>query len=221
MAALKDRTGIRYGRLVVLSLDSIRKDRPHHTVSYWKCRCDCGNTAIVSGQSLENGSTKSCGCYRKEVARNRVYQGDIPKLHGVWIMMRKRCFDPNCEHYHNYGGRGITVCGEWSGDGGYHNFRDWAKRNGYADGLTLDRIDNNGNYEPNNCAFVSRKAQSNNKRNNVRVEIDGMVHTLAEWCEIYKVPYSRVRVRYRKMGWSIKAALETPPLSLRRKQYAN
>ena len=218
MAKLKDRVGIRYGRLLVLSLDSIRRSKSGHTAAFWKCKCDCGNIVVCAGASLESGRTKSCGCYRKASIHDRLYRGGNRKLYGVWRMMHKRCEDTGYKHYPNYGGRGISVCDEWSGNDGYTNFQLWAKRNGYSDGLTLDRINNDGNYEPSNCSFATMKTQSNNKRNNVRIEIDGITHTLTEWCEIYRVPFSRVRARYMKLGWDIKSALTTPPLKLRRKQ---
>lgn len=103
------------------------------------------------------------------------------------------------------------MCDEWScGLDGYYNFRKWAEENGYEDGLTIDRIDNDKGYSPDNCQWSTRKYQSNNKRNNTRVTIDGRTQTLTQWCEEFGVPYSRVRVRYMVMGWNIMDALTTP-----------
>ena len=207
-----DLTGQRFGRLVVMRFDHFKRGGINkHKNAYWLCRCDCGNTKIISSNSLRSGKTFSCGCYRKEVIHNRLYKGGKSKLYGVLRLMLRRCNDPNSEYYHNYGGRGIKVCDEWAcGVQGYYNFRKWAEENGYEDGLTIDRIDNDKGYSPDNCQWSTRKYQSNNKRNNTMVTIDGRTQTLAQWCEEFGVPYSRVRIRYMVMGWDIMDALITP-----------
>ena len=217
-AKLIDLTGQRFGRLVVTRFDHFeRSGGIGHKNAYWFCKCDCGNTKIVTSSSLRNGATRSCGCYRKEVASKNHFKGGKSKLYNVLKMMLKRCNDPSCEFYHNYGGRGIKVCDEWScGLDGYYNFRKWAESNGYKDGLTIDRKDNNKGYSPNNCQWVDRKYQSNNKRNNTRVTIDGRTQTLTQWCEEYNVPYSRVRKRYMDMGWDIVDALTLPKYAVQK-----
>ena len=125
-------------------------------------------------------------------------------------MMKERCYNPECDFFKNYGQRGIYICDEWLGENGFDNFVNWAANNGYEVGLTIDRIDNDKGYAPDNCQWVTRKYQSNHKRNNVYVTIDGETKTLAEWCEFYGKPYPRTEARYRKMGWGIKDALFTP-----------
>ena len=208
---LIDLTGMQFGWLTVVGLDHMKRIDGHNR-PFWKCLCKCGQYTVVTSNSLKNGSTRSCGCYKKEVNHQRFYLGgeDRGRLRSVLRMAKLRCEDSSNEFYHNYGARGITVCDEWHGDDGFDNFYDWAMSHGYKRGLTLDRIDNNKGYSPDNCQFVTMKCQSNNKRNNVYVTIDGVTKTLTEWCDFYNVPYSRVRVRYNAMGWDIEDALFTP-----------
>jgi hypothetical protein len=120
--------------------------------------------------------------------------------------MNDRCFNSDFEWYHNYGGRGITICEEWLGCDGFHRFQKWAEQNGYKEGLTIERIDNNGNYCPENCTWVTRKRQSNNQRTNRRLTMGGVTKTLAEWCDEYKADYSRTRYRI-DHGYTLKEAL--------------
>ena len=205
-----DLTGMEFGWLTVKEFDHMERKGIHNR-PYWKCVCKCGTEKVISSGSLRHG-TLSCGCYRKIVNQIRMYRGgaDRRRLHDVLRMAKKRCEDPSCEFYHNYGARGIKVCDEWQGSDGLDRFYRWAMSHGYKKGLTLDRIDNNKGYSPDNCQFVTMKYQSNNKRNNVYVTIGGVTKTLTEWCDFYNVPYSRVRVRYNAMGWDIEDALFTP-----------
>ena len=206
-----DLTGRKFGWLTVVRFDHMKREGNHNR-PYWMCLCRCGERKIVSSQALRSGSTRSCGCYRKGANHQRLFLGGKERslLYSVLRMATVRCEDPECEFYHNYGARGIRVCDEWKGIDGFNRFYEWALNHGYKRGLTLDRIDNNKGYGPDNCRFVTRKFQSNNKRNNVYVTLDGTTKTLAEWCEFYNVPYSRVRVRYNVMGWDIEDALFTP-----------
>ena len=208
MAKTIDLTGQRFGRLYVESFAEYRRSKSGHKDAYWNCVCDCGTHKVMSSGRLKAG-TQSCGCYRKEANHNRLFIGGR-KLGGVYRMMKARCYDKDNPFYHNYGGRGISMCGEWLGDNGRKNFRLWALSSGYAEGVTLERIDNDKGYSPDNCTWVTRKEQSNNKRNNIVVEWDGEKKTLTQWCEKYGVPYSRVRVRYVNMGWSFEDAMFTP-----------
>lgn len=157
MPPLKDLAGQKFGRLTV-----IEKSHPKNKKTFWLCECDCGNTTIVSGQDMKNGRIKSCGCIRKERGNHFIHGDSHKRLHNIWSLMFQRCYNPKASGYKNYGGRGISICDEWRK---YPVFKDWALANGYADDLTIDRIDNDGNYEPSNCKWSTYKEQAQNKRN--------------------------------------------------------
>ena len=203
-----DLTGKTFGYLTVLN----RAENNSRGDSRWLCRCKCGNEKIILGKSLRSGATVSCGCYHKEVvAKQRTTHGESKtRLFTIWQNMKRRCYNPNNKFYAYYGGRGISVCDEWLND--FTSFRDWAVSAGYDETLTIDRIDSDGNYEPSNCRWISRKAQVNNRRSNRFYEINGERKTIAEWCEIYNVPHERTRRRVVNDGWDILDALTTPPL---------
>ena len=139
--------------------------------------------------------------------RNNYKHGmSASKLYGIWDAMKSRCYRKGYHGFRNYGGRGITVCEAWKQD--FVVFQEWATANGYRDGLSLDRIDNDGNYCPENCRWVTMKEQENNKRNNVRIEYKGEVHTIPEWSEIVGVSIYALYHRIHR-GWSIERALTT------------
>lgn len=130
------------------------------------------------------------------------------RLYTIYTQMKQRCYNPNRREYKNYGGRGIGVCSEWLS--GFDVFSNWAYSNGYCDNLTLDRINNNGNYEPNNCRWVSMKAQSNNKRGNIIVAYNGEEMTLSECADKYGVDYHTLYVRTQQLGWDLEKAIAKP-----------
>lgn len=160
MAASIDLTGNKYGRLTVICSNG-----PGTTGEMtWLCRCECGNIRIVRGSNLRKGLTSSCGCMQKEAVRkaNLIHGLCDARIHRIWSAMKQRCYNPNATCYRNYGGRGIKVCDEWLHD--FLKFKSWAEAHGYNDTLTIDRINNDGNYEPSNCRWITRAEQNKNKR---------------------------------------------------------
>ena len=207
---LLDLTGKRFGRLTVVS----RAENSKSGKTRWHCKCDCGNECVVHGDSLKSGNTKSCGCVRREYNHNKATTHGMSgtPLFAVWWAMISRCKNPNNKSYKNYGGRGIRVCDEWTHSS---KFFEWAIKNGYAEGLTIERIDVNRGYEPNNCKWIPKEEQARNKTNNRMIEINGERKCLAQWCEEYSVDYFMVHQRICKLGWSPEKALNTPKKKLK------
>lgn len=155
--------GERYGKLVVMEEAESIYSKTGKMIRRWKCKCDCGNITIVRHGDLRNGSTVSCGCYNYEkesAAKNHGYSRT--KLGNVFEGMKQRCNNPKNKNYEKYGGRGIKICTEWLNDP--KKFFDWAIKNGYKEGLSIDRIDVNGNYEPDNCRWADNETQCLNQR---------------------------------------------------------
>ena len=164
MPKLKDLTGIEFERLKVTKRaeDYISKQGVH-CVS-WECVCRCGTIKNIRGSYLTSGHTKSCGCLSVEMTnnRNRTHGLRNHPLYRVWYSIKARCYNPKRERFKDWGGRGITMCEEWRNN--FKAFYDWAMANGYKEGLQIDREDNDGNYTPENCRFVTAKVNSNNRR---------------------------------------------------------
>lgn len=191
-------TGKTFGKWTVIELAEPIKDKKGYNVNRWKCRCECGNERLVIGTTLRNGRSTSCGCdagKRAETAKKLFTTHNESKLriYKIWSYMRKRCYNENSSNYCNYGGRGISVCDEWNNS--YEAFRDWAINNGYEDSLSIDRIDVNGNYEPDNCRWVTDAAQANNRRNTVYYTHDGQTRSVSEWASIYGINYKTLLKR--------------------------
>lgn len=187
-----DLTGQRFGRLTVLEFV------PTEGKTEWLCKCDCGKTVTVKGTHLIDGSTKSCGCFMAEKASmlHKKHGNTNTRLFGIWQRMKQRCYNPNADRYDLYGGRSIKVCPEWLNS--FVAFRDWALSNGYNDTLSIDRIDVNGNYEPNNCRWVNMKTQCRNRRSNTFIEYQGEKITLAEAAERTGIGSATLQARYKK-----------------------
>ena len=206
MSKFIDLTGRRYGRLTVIER-ACREDKRR---VYWVCRCDCGNYSFVSGDDLKSGNTKSCGCLNSEKLKagiNVKHGMCYTPLNGVWRAMKRRCYYKKDSRYENYGGRGITVCDEWKDD--FQAFYNWAMTNGYREGLSIDRIDVNGNYEPVNCRWATDKEQANNTRSNHFLTYNGETHTISEWAEIVGMKRDTLKRRIYS-GWTIEKALTEP-----------
>lgn len=176
----------RFGRLTVI------KNGEHN--GSWICQCDCGNIKEIYGNQLISGRIKSCGCQSYETQIRKSDYGE--RIYGVWRDMKQRCYNPNNRSFKHYGGRGIGICHEWLDD--FMSFYNWAVNNGYKEGLTIDRRDNDGNYEPSNCRWVTQQIQVNNTRRNRYLEIDGQIKTVTEWARIKGVKpetvFGRIRI---------------------------
>ena len=175
-----DIQGRRFGRLVVLTLDHVADNGD----ACWLCECDCGRLTIVRRYNLLKGSVQSCGCYAKEKATT--HGRTNTRLHNIWTTMLQRCANPNHKSYLNYGGRGVFVCDEWHN---FEEFYNWSISNGYEDDLTIDRIDTDDGYYPENCRWVDQYVQQNNRRNNRLVTYNNVIHTVAEWATLLNVDY--------------------------------
>lgn len=183
------------------------------------CRCICGNTRVVDGRSIRSGASKNCGCKRRENSRKRmqsisfVHGGKKERLYSIWNGIKDRCYNPNSPFYYRYGKRGITVCDEWKES--YQTFREWAIQSGYDENApkwqcTIDRMDNNKGYSPDNCAWKTLKEQCNNRSSNHVIEFNGETHTLSEWSEITDIRKDTLRRRLFVYHWSVERSLTEP-----------
>lgn len=210
----KDRTGHTYGRLTVMSYAGSRKGS-----ALWLCLCTCGTERTVLGTELAIGNSTSCGCWTQEKHKTAA------KTHGrswtaewrVWVGIKTRCTNSNVKAYHRYGGRGITMCQRWQ-----QSFQAF-----YADmgpkpspSHSIERINNDGNYEKANCQWATPTKQSRNRRSNHRVTFMGKTLSLVEWAELQGITYGTLKSRLTNLGWSVEQALTTPvrPINLNRDQ---
>lgn len=194
--------GKRFGRLVVIKECGHQVKPSGQKMVVYKCRCDCGNQKVAIGSKLRLGLIKSCGCLKAE---QRVH--GACRLAHIWNNMKARCNNPKSTSYKNYGLRGISVCDEWEND--YNAFEQWALNNGYSKELTLDRIDPDGNYCPNNCRWVTPKQQANNRRNTIYITHRNETHTITEWSKITGINIGTLYNRYYD-GWSEEKILSLP-----------
>lgn len=196
-----DLTGKRFGRLVVLERSNEKyktKSGKEYSNAIYICQCDCGNIVHCHGGNLLKGVTTSCGCFQKECASKRFSTHGMrnSRLYNCWVNMRARCNDTNSKSYKNYGGRGISVCELWNNS--FDEFMKWALSNGYSEELTIDRIDVNGNYCPENCRWATTEEQANNQRKTIRINILGVEKSLKQWTNYMGWKYGKHEARYRK-----------------------
>ena len=197
----------RFGRLRVLSFSHVNNGGQ----SCWLCLCDCGNKIVVGNGHLRNGHTKSCGCLSRENIINRSYKHGNAKrsirtrLYGIWAGIKVRCYNTKSIRYDRYGGRGIMVCDEWKND--FAVFRDWAVANGYKDNLQIERVNNDGNYEPANCQWSDVVTQARNRSNNRYFYFKGEKLLLKDWALKYGISINTLIYRIYKAGWPIERAL--------------
>lgn len=188
---MTDLIDMKFGRLTVIDYAGTHITPCGTRKKLWKCVCDCGKEKTVCESNLKNGSTKSCGCLKTEriVKHNTKHSGSKDRLYGIWKNMKRRCHSPKDSHYKTYGEKGVRVCDEWNC---YEVFKEWAYANGYKENAdygecTIDRINNDGDYEPSNCRFVNRIAQANNTSRNRFVEFEGKRLTIAEFARAMNI----------------------------------
>lgn len=196
-----DLTGRHFGKLEVLK----RAENGKNGAIRWLCLCDCGNKTIVQGSNLKNGRTSSCGCNMYSGVTKHGHYGE--RIYNVWDKMRNRCNNMNYDAYESYGGRGIKVCDEWND---FETFYNWSMTHGYSDNLTLDRVDNDDGYSPENCRWATRKEQARNRRSSRWFTYGGKTLTMIEWSEVTGIPYHTLSDRINEYGWDIERALTTP-----------
>ncbi|WP_230706819.1 hypothetical protein [Bacillus paranthracis] len=213
MLYLQDLTGQVFDMITVLEFSHKTYENKKYR-SFWKCKCECGKEFVRRTDQIKTKrGYKSCGCYRKMITKKLFEENNPNKTHGlsntrlykVYRKIIERCYYEKYEEFHLYGGRGIKMCDIWRND--FTSFYNWAMENGYNDQLSIDRIDYNGNYEPNNCRWADNITQGNNKRNNIVLTHNGLTMTLPEWARHLNLPYSTLANR-RKKGKTVAEILD-------------
>ena len=172
-----DLTGQKFGML-----EAVRFDHIHKGHTYWLFKCDCGKEKVISTTNFITNKVKSCGCLLHRPAINRTHNMKDSRLYHIWASMKQRCNNKNCRAFVNYGQRNITICDDWKTN--FLAFYDWAINNGYDKELSIDRIDNNKGYSPDNCRWATASEQNNNKRNIIKVLFNGKYYTLRDIANI-------------------------------------
>lgn len=202
MSKIHDLTGQKFALLTVVD----RAEKATRGKAYWNCQCDCGNSTVVSGTNLITGAVKSCGCLRHKT--QNTHHLSNTRLYRIWNALIQRCNNKNHSAYRYYGEKGIAVCEAWKDD--FIAFYEWSMMNGYSDELTIDRIDISEGYYPENCRWVSRKVQANNRAFCKTIEYNGKTQTLMQWCEELGLNYKLIHSRLYKLGWSFEKAISVP-----------
>lgn len=203
MSAFIDITGQKFNHLLVVE----RMENAPSGIPVWKCVCDCGNFTVVRGKNLKSGAVKSCGCAKK-IPPNVSHRMTHTRLYETWSNMRRRCNSKSSKSYKDYGGRGIKVCDSWNRS--FIDFYNWAIESGYSDNLTIDRIDVNGDYCPENCRWVPKGDQPSNRRNNWRITHRGKTQNLKQWCDELGLDYKLINNRLNRSGLSFEEAIALP-----------
>ena len=195
--------GKKFGRLTV-----IENDRMEKGVRLALCLCECGKESDVRVSDLRSGNTRSCGCLSKDIRKTINFSHGMrhTRLYSTWSNMKTRCYNPKVAGFENYGGRGITICDDWKDD--FVNFYNWAVITGYNDNLTIERVDVNGNYDPENCMWIEADEQSKNRRGNIYIELNGKTETLKGWCNELGLPYKIVHQRMKRRNLDPKENLK-------------
>ena len=197
-----DITGMKFGKLTALYAEEIKGEGRYQ----WVCKCDCGNLTKATSTELKSGVRFSCGCSRTKHGMSE------SRLYHIWKGMKQRCTDETVSCYKNYGGRGITICEEWMN---FVPFMEWAYSHGYSDDLTLDRIDNNKGYSPDNCRWATREEQCSNQRTNRNITCNGETHTISQWARITGLKRDTISNRIER-GMTVEEALYTPKANIER-----
>lgn len=208
MGKLIDLTGQRFGRLTVIKRsDEIATNKS----AKWHCICDCGNECIKSSSSLRRFEKSSCGCWKAEITSKLFKKYDIKnkKLYEVWQGMRSRCNYKWNSDYHNYGGRGIKISTEWRD---YNVFQKWAIEHGYIQGLTIERIDVDGNYCKENCCWIENKLQAQNTRKVRRFIYKDKVYTIRQLSDMFNVNNRTLANRLTVLNWDVERAITEPAI---------
>lgn len=211
MSKFIDLTGQKFGKLTPVKFFRDSKGR-----ILWECKCDCGNVKIAKAIKLRLKNVRSCGCLRHESWKKRKCHHSFSKTptHNSWLSMKSRCYNKSNSSYKDYGGRGIKVCKRWLGKRGFKNFLD--DMNIRPENTTLDRINNEGNYESQNCRWANVDTQARNRRSTLSIEYKGETKCLMDWSLCLNIPYRRLMSRIWRSKWSIEKAFETPVLNKRR-----
>lgn len=205
---MKYKVGTKYNRLIVLA----KLGRNKHNQQLYLFHCDCGTDKVIAGYLVKSGNTQSCGCKKVETSRenglSKRYREDWEdRPFNILQGMKSRCYNVNDKNYANYGGRGIEICSEWLED--FQAFMQWVRASNYSKDLSIDRIDNDGNYEPNNCRWATMKEQSNNTRFNRTISINGVIKNATQWAEISGINVTTILFRLNS-GWDSRDLLNEP-----------
>lgn len=194
-AKIRDITGQKFNHLTAVRIAS-------RNPLFWECRCDCGNTTLVRSNNLISGNVKSCGCIHHR--GNPKHNLSKTRLYRIYAKIKRRCYILDDPAYQHYGGRGIVMCDEWKNS--FEAFYMWANKNGYSDDLSIDRIDNDGIYSPQNCRWADKVEQANNRCRNRNYTMNGETLTLKQWCSKLQMHYATVHSRIIR-GWSFEEAI--------------